>query len=276
MTGLWQQEFAGGIAGYSGGGSKISKCRYTGGTVLDTGSANEYPYAGGISGYNYSGAIIEECYSSGTVRAEGTFIPYSGGVAGYTSGSSATVKNSYSTMTVVAVSQGKIALAGGVTAATANTGKTSKCYALGTVSAIVNGQGNTGMGLGIAAAANAGGISGSVYFGEGSTVEYCAALNPSVSGTDSSSGAAFNVYRVAGEGSGGSNVWTNNIAWSGMTLKAGDADVSVNAGADTVDGADCAAKPEQTVYEGLGWDFNTVWKMGGEGYPVLLWQSAGT
>jgi hypothetical protein len=38
------------------------------------------------------------------------------------------------------------------------------------------------------------------------------------------------------------------------------------------DGADCAAQPAQSVYEGLGWDFATVWKMGSDGYPVLRWQ----
>jgi hypothetical protein len=274
MTGLWQQEFAGGIAGYSGGSATISKCRYTGGTVQSVGPANEYPYAGGISGYNYGGALIEECYSSGTVNSEGTLIPYAGGIAGYTSGNSATVKNSYSTMAVEAVSQGKIALAGSVTAATANTGKTAKCYATGAVRATVNGQGSTGSGVGIVVAANAGGIAGSIYYGASSTVEYCVALNQSITGADSSSGAVFKIYRIAGTGTGGTNIWTNNRAWSDMPLTAGGAaKTPSDSGLNGKDGADCDAKPAQSVYEGLGWDFGTVWTMDGStGYPVLRWQ----
>ncbi|MDR2136005.1 MAG: hypothetical protein LBO76_05250, partial [Treponema sp.] len=247
MIGLYQQEFAGGIAGYSGGKSKIFQCRYTGGTVQDIGPANEYPYAGGISGHNYGGAVIEECYSSGTIRAEG-LLPYAGGIAGYTSAQAAAIKNSYSSMTVLAVSRGRTALAGGITAATANTGKTSKCYATATVSVDVSGGGGAGEGLGVAAGANAGGISGSIYYGENSTVEYCVALNPSVTGSDSSGGADFNVYRLAGEGTGGTNVRTHNYAWSGMALKAGGNTVSPSdTGPNARDGADCVAKPAQSV-----------------------------
>jgi hypothetical protein len=42
--------------------------------------------------------------------------------------------------------------------------------------------------------------------------------------------------------------------------------------ANRVDGADCAEKPEQSFYQSLGWDFNSVWKMGDDGYPALRWQ----
>jgi hypothetical protein len=274
MTGLNQQEFAGGIAGYSGGSAKISQCHYTGGTVQDIGLANQYPYAGGISGYNYNGAIIEECFSSGTVRAEGALIPYAGGVAGYTSGNLATIKDSYSTMTAIAVSQGKITLVGGVVAATANTGKTLRCYATGSVSATVNGQGNTGMGVGIAVALNVGGISGSIYYGDSSNVENCVALNPSVTGTDSSSGAVFKVCRIAGDGTSGTIIRTNNHAYSGMTVTPGGGTYTPDKGTDKVDGADCGEKPGVEFYrDTLGWDFTTVWKMGADGYPILRWQN---
>jgi hypothetical protein len=43
-------------------------------------------------------------------------------------------------------------------------------------------------------------------------------------------------------------------------------------GAGTVEGAGCDAKPEQSVYVSLGWDFNNIWTMGNAGYPVLKWQ----
>jgi hypothetical protein len=44
-------------------------------------------------------------------------------------------------------------------------------------------------------------------------------------------------------------------------------------GAETEDGANCVEKPLQSVFEdGLGWDFDAVWKMGSDGYPVFMWE----
>jgi hypothetical protein len=42
--------------------------------------------------------------------------------------------------------------------------------------------------------------------------------------------------------------------------------------ADGLDGTVLAAFQTEEDYQALGWDFTTVWKMGGEGYPVLQWQ----
>ncbi|MDR2445482.1 MAG: hypothetical protein LBD44_06065, partial [Spirochaetaceae bacterium] len=39
-----------------------------------------------------------------------------------------------------------------------------------------------------------------------------------------------------------------------------------------MDGADCAAKPDEAAFTAMGWDFAGVWKMGGDGYPVLDWE----
>jgi hypothetical protein len=57
-----------------------------------------------------------------------------------------------------------------------------------------------------------------------------------------------------------------------MTITIGGTPYTPDPDADGFDGADCTAQPDQSVYTGLGWDFSTVWKMGGEGYPVLQWQ----
>jgi hypothetical protein len=43
-------------------------------------------------------------------------------------------------------------------------------------------------------------------------------------------------------------------------------------GANAKDGADAVAQPAQSVFTGMGWDFVTVWKMGGNGYPALKWE----
>jgi hypothetical protein len=194
-------------------------------------------------------------------------IPYAGGVAGYNS-DRAVIRNSYSTMNVSAVSQGKAALAGGVVGATANTAVMSKCYAAGTVRAEVRGTGAAGEGIGVPAAANAGGVSGSVYVGSTTTVEACAALGSLVEGADTASEAVFKVYRVAGKGTVG--ILTGNIAWSGMALTEDASPITASdTGGAGQDGADCGEKPAQSVFEGMGWDFAAVWKMDDGGYPVL-------
>jgi hypothetical protein len=278
---------AGGIAGYSGTGTAgegasgcvISRCSYTGGTVSAKG---RFPYAGGIAGYNYTGAKISECYASGNVTATGENLPYAGGIAGYNSGDAeggsivALIENSYAGVTVTAVSASPYALAGGITGANANNAVVSKCYALGDVTAQVTGGSGAGAGgsLGVPAAANAGGIAGAQYY-ESPVIEYCAALNASLAGEDSGTGAAWNIYRIAGSEEGGEAEhprWLNNAASEEMDISLGGSPRSAVAEADGKDGADCDAAPLQAFYQTtLGWDFTAVWKMG-NGYPALQWQ----
>jgi hypothetical protein len=270
--------YCGGVVGYAGSGSAgtgdagqsgaiVEKSRYTGGTVY---CKNAYPYAGGVIGYNYTGSTVRECYAEGTVTAEGTNLPYAGGVAGYIS-AMAKVENSYSRSAVNALSTSKQALAGGIAGAIAKPSLLSKCYAAGAVSARINGSSEAGMGgsLGVPAAANAGGISGSIYFAN-PKVEKSAALNSSVAGTDTGSGGTLRVYRIGGLSElEGSPVAENNIAWRAMPVTGG----AVNdKGPDGQDGEDCDAKPAQSAYAALGWDFAAVWKMGGDGYPQLKWE----
>jgi hypothetical protein len=287
--------YAGGIVGYSGtglvgtgaSGCLITKSRWTGGTVKAEGG---YPYAGGIVGYNYTGAVINESYSSGTVKAEGGNLPYSGGIAGYNSGyveNSAIVsviENCYSTATVSAESQSKSALAGGIAGANAKGALISKCYATGSVTSKVTGNSSAGNGgsLGPALAASGGGIAGAQYYAEKSIfpiIEKSAALNTTLTGADATSGAAWNIYRIAGAGDGEFNVgvWQNNIANSDMTFTLANSGTHTNdKGTNAKDGADVVAdadadanaKPAQDIYSGLGWDFTSVWKMAGD-YPTL-------
>jgi hypothetical protein len=276
--------YAGGIAGYSGtpglagdgeSGCVITGSRWTDGSVT---AVSGYPYAGGVVGYNYTGAKVERCWAAGTVKAVGAYLPYAGGVAGYnsrvgkTTGTRATVENCYSTAAVAAVSTSKSALAGGVAGANAAGALISKCYATGAVSITVAGSGtdNTGNSTGVMIAANAGGIAGAQYVadtGHNPTIAACAALSPHITGIDSAaSGAVWNIYRIAGAGTPGSDtgVFAGNIAYSGMVIPHHAGSVASNAAGR--DGADCAEKPVQSAY--AGWDFSAVWTMSG-GYPVL-------
>jgi hypothetical protein len=266
--------YCGGIIGYAGNGTAATG-NNTGGAVCAQNSytgplvycKTAYPYAGGVIGYNYTGSTVSESYAQGAVKAEGENLPYAGGVAGYVS-AGALVTNSYSTAGVEAASASKQALAGGVSGAAAKNGVVSKCYAAGDVTAVIDGGSSAGMGgsLGVPSAANAGGITGALYF-ESPRVEFCAALNASVTGKDTTTGGELKVYRVAGKTDGS---LADNAASPSMTLTGGNA---ADRGGEGQDGADIdAAKPVQAVFESMGWDFDTVWKIGAENRPVLRWE----
>ncbi|MDR2098174.1 MAG: hypothetical protein LBP37_06610, partial [Spirochaetaceae bacterium] len=193
--------YAGGIAGYSGtpgqagdgaSGCLIEKSGWNGSVTASGG----YPYAGGIVGYNYTGAEVRRCSAAGTVRAAGGNLPYAGGVAGYNAGYGgrpSLIENCYSTAAVTAESSSRVALAGGVAGANAAGALISKCYARGAVTARVagNGSSNPGGSIGPMIAASAGGIAGAQYVTRTNkpTIKACAALNASITGRDSASGA---------------------------------------------------------------------------------------
>ncbi|MDR1909681.1 MAG: hypothetical protein LBQ35_07190 [Spirochaetaceae bacterium] len=273
--------YAGGIAGDGGFGggvndNLITRSRWNGAVSASGG----YAYCGGIVGYNYSGAAVTLCSAAGTVSARGNNLPYAGGIAAYNSGGQfheapTYIEDCYSTADINAESDSQYALAGGIAGAnaTANT-RISRCYSTGAVSVKVAGDGGTETGgtLGVPAAANAGGIAGAQYVGA-PLIENCAALNTSLTGEDSASGAGWNIYRIAGAGDSGDGQRTNNVANAAMTIsQGGNPRAADDAEAGGKDGADCAARPDQAVYAALGWDFTAVWTMGGDGYPALKWE----
>jgi hypothetical protein len=269
--------YAGGIAGYQGlagssgdgfGGCVIERCSFAG-SVTTTGG---YPYAGGIVGYNYVGSQLRESYAvgpEGSVRAIGEVIPYAGGVSGYNS-RSALIENCYSDIGVSAEASSKQALAGGISGANAAGSAISKCYALGALAATVDGSGDddSGGSIGVPAAASAGGIAGAQYV-DAPSLKNCVALNRKIEGRGS--GAAYNVHRIAGPGTSGDLTWEANIAYVAEITKGGDP-ANPSSEPNGHDGRTCEAKPAQSSYEALGWDFASVWEMGDSGYPVLQWR----
>jgi hypothetical protein len=272
--------YAGGIAGDAGFGQGVSGSLITrsswNGAVSASGG---YPYCGGIAGYNYSGAAVTLCSASGTVRAAGNNLPYAGGIAGYNSGgqfqeAATRIEDCYSAAAVTAESNSKHALAGGIAGANANKGaRISRCYSAGAVSVTVAGDSpiSAGSSIGPPPAASAGGIAGAQYAGA-PVIEYCAALNASLTGVDSGSGAAWNIYRIAGAGASGSDTgqWLNNLANEGMDISLDNNGTRTpDEGLTGKDGENCAAIPDQSAYTALGWNFDSVWKMGSNGYPAL-------
>jgi hypothetical protein len=128
---------------------------------------------------------------------------------------------------------------------------------------------------GSASSEGAGGIAGYNQSALDDAVTAYVALNPSITT------AGFeHVHRVVGKKTGnqyvtGSGVQTNNLAWDGMVITAGGNTIAPNdVGTDGMDGQGTTQKPDQSLYESLGWNFNSVWKMGGNGYPDLRWQGA--
>jgi hypothetical protein len=137
---------------------------------------------------------------------------------------------------------------------------------------VINLNGTAGLEASMAGA-GAGGIAGynQTTLPEGLTG--CFALNPSITT------AGFErVHRVVGKDRGnefgvGIGVQTKNYAYSDMTVTiGGGSPYTAEPDPNGLDGANTAEKPVQTVYTLSGWDFNTVWTMGADGYPHLRWE----
>ena len=255
--GFWT--YAGGIAGLTVGGNvnnsaattRIVRCSVAG-TVTVQGTSSSYPYVGGIVGYNNFGALVSQSYSTAAVVGVNSN-DYTGGIAGYNAQSitpyTARIEDCWSGGTVTGSSN-----SGGIVGQNQQNAKVTRCYSIAAVSAT---GGATGVG-GIA------GLNGYFPFADGpfpndvgGNIAACAALNVSITA------GGGNTHRVIGDAQTNATM-SNNHARSGLT--------ATGTGAGTADGADCAEKPNQAFYTGLGWNFTSVWKMGADGYPQLKWQ----
>ncbi|MDR1933846.1 MAG: hypothetical protein LBQ57_13605 [Spirochaetales bacterium] len=248
----------GGLAGNTEGG--ILRC---GSTVNVTVTARAYGATiGGLVGTNWRGEIGES-FASGNVTTTGC--ERIGGLAG----DGRSIRDSYAAGNVIvsggnvgasSIRADRVAAGGLVGQVEPDEGMEvtiSKSYARGTISATADGEITRGQ---------IGGISGNIYFGyDDSSCEIsgCAALNGSIE--ERKNRLSSVVQRITNDYN-----WptlSNNIANRRMSGGTWSSDPN------GPDGDDCAAKPTQNVFtDTLGWDFSTIWKMGGDGYPVLQWQ----
>ena len=252
-TGDWT--FVGGIAATICGGNvnnmaattRIERCFATG-TVSNQGDLSGFPYIGGVVAYNYYGALVSQSYFDGEVIA-GKSGDYTGGIAGYNSQAlspnNSRIEDCWSSGTVSGVGN-----AGGIVGQNQVNTYVRRCYSTAEVSA------NGGIVGGIAGL-NASNMSDGA-------ITACVALNPSITIS-----TGRNIHRIVGNT--GSGNLSNNYAWLGMVVATGGAYTSA-IGDTFADGANCDEKPTQNFYEGLGWDFTTIWKMGADDYPKLRWQ----
>jgi hypothetical protein len=209
--------------------------------------------------------MVSRCYFTGTVNGINGY-DYTGGIAGYNSryqSHNSVIEDCWSSGTV----NGRIN-GGGIVGQNQMEAYLRRCYS----TAVITLSGKAGE-KGASSSEGAGGIAGYNQSRLDDAVTACVALNPSITT------AGFEgVHRVIGKKTGneyvaGSGVQTNNFAWEGMVITVGGNTVSPDdAGINGMDGQGTAQKPDRSVYEGLGWNFNSVWKMGGDGYPVLRWQ----
>jgi hypothetical protein len=287
VQGFWA--WTGGIAGCicgDGDGSfenttKIYRC-WASGDVTSVAKTGQWPYTGGITGYIYYGAMVAECYFTGNVEARvnsagGRINDYAGGIAGYLSKQpehEGIIRDCWSGGTV----KGYVNAGGIVGQQQVNT-YLWNCWSKAaiTVSASRDERGSSSQ----QGAGGIAGFNGSQETGgpkrSGKALSSCVALNPSISAPK----GFERIGRVIGENFQGVNelvgtgvisaAQENNHGWSGMSVTVSGA-APDSPYALRVDGADCPEKPAQAFYESLGWDFAGIWKMGGDGYPVLQWQ----
>jgi hypothetical protein len=282
-TGFWS--WTGGITGVvcgDGDGTfekttKVYRCRASG-NVTSRGGEKQWPYTGGITGYIYSGGMVAECSFTGTVTSEaktpGTDIyDYAGGISGYLSrvaNHNSVIRDCWSSGTVTGYVN-----AGGIVGQMQIETYLWNCYSTAAVAvtAAAGKRGSmSGDGAGGIAGLNSSGETGGSPKRPGKkALSSCVALNVSISSAGFEKlgrviGA--NSSNVIGEGEAGGQ-WQDLYAWRDMP-------VTVNGQPSTfdnrVDGADCVEKPAQSLYAGLGWDFDSVWKMDSDGYPRLIWE----
>ncbi|MCL2183736.1 MAG: hypothetical protein FWB85_09740 [Chitinispirillia bacterium] len=197
-------DYVGGLAGGNHGG-RIATC-------YSAAKAGGDQYVGGLAGYN-NGMVIDS-YSTGAVRGTTDV----GGVVGVVYGDDVTagVANCYSTGAV----SGRGGRVGGVAGRVRNASVNS-CYSISAVS----GREGTG------------GIAGSTV--TGGKVTNCAALNPSVTGVNTSTGRV--VGYIQGTYSGYEDELSKNLAFAGMKNRDGKADKWTVKGEDAGDGADISS-----------------------------------
>lgn len=209
--------------------------------------------------------IIENCYTTGKIISTGTGSVRIGGITGYMGGEYGanlpTVKNCYSTATVKGASTTVASIVG--CGYTGKKGLIENCYSAGTIT-------------------NVGGYIGGMigYQKTGyTTIQGCVSRNDSIICT----AATENILTRRIGGSMGASTITNNLA-SATTIVQTSAiptylasfyeDAIVSNGYDGVTTAESLLN-QQSTYENIGWDFNSIWSPTFHNvYPMLQWLAA--
>ena len=242
------------------------------------GYTGNWPYCGGIAGYIYQGGMVAECYFTGTVQSRAqnpgdTVYDYTGGIAGYISrnpGHTSVIRDCWSSGTVNGYVNG-----GGIVGQMQFYTYLWNCYSRAeiNVTSPAGAAGNMSQqGVGGITGFNGSGETGGIKRPGKKAISSCVALNPSITAPS----GFGRLGRVIGDNATGvlentavGGQYQDVYGWSDMPVLV---DGAPSAYENRVDGTDCAAQPNQAFYEGIGWDFAQIWKMGAGGYPRLQWE----
>jgi hypothetical protein len=232
--------YIGGFAGAENGTDFFNCSTNVQVTISDSRTGNGALNVGGFLGRMFFGSTLSTCYAQGNVTVNGSGssgLLKVGGLTGYSAGNNnnlSTISKCYASgdLTVNSAGISDDVEAGGLTS-NAEYLTINDCYALGNVTLNRTSGGNiTTRAGGLVGSLSANGIvknsfasgevdatqnTGSIYAGGlvgkflSGSISYCAALNTSVSASAPNTDAG----RVTGDGSGG---WSNNYAYSGMTV----------------------------------------------------------
>ena len=243
ITSTGSNSYIGGLAG-RGAPVMISRCKADNNiTVSGTGSKTG-GLVGTTSGGTTKSSTISESYSTGTIKVTGSD-SWTGGIAGNIS--KCQLSDSYSTVTISGTQY-----TAGLVGKASGASEINRCYATGTITGVYYGAGIVG------------------YLNDtGTKTSNCVALNKILSFTDMSSwaGRVMGGYDDAAGDPDGSNLALANMQVSLNNLPVTKYDDLVEGIAKSE-----AELKQQATYAAMNWDFNNVWTMPAEGYPVLQWQ----
>jgi hypothetical protein len=251
---------------------------------------------GGVAGHIDDGGEVRESFAQGTVRAAtqvngGTEIHHTGGIVGRSIIGNANIKRTtvencffYGNIEVGSSNNDKRVggILGGqeVSASARNSTNTVQyCYSRGTIEAPVKSSAATP----VRAHVGLGGIVGHQYSGYDNNnktiLQNCVALVTSITNTAAGGNPIGKVYGEV-ESPSDRHSFTSNYSRSPMTGVPsfyGDLGTDyTDTGKGSKNGEGISSWPQSffitaTNWTGSAWDFDTVWKMDDDGYPVLRW-----
>ncbi|WP_448861940.1 carboxypeptidase regulatory-like domain-containing protein [Clostridium sp.] len=243
--------------------------------VIENTSTSSDCEAGILMGYAGDSITVENCYVSGEIVGKNT-VRYAGGLIGdvHSSGN-VSIRSCYANPQIIGITSN--GFAGGLVGWTGGTTTIENSYA------VVDMDVDRGYDIGGLVGCGSDSkvtISHSYAAGEALTKNSTGAAVAGISnnGSISSCVSIFPEMRSLNRIGGTSGKYTNNYGFAGTVARKSDGTILTPAadaiGAGKPYGADASAAEleSKTFYEGLGWDFGSVWTMGtsnGYAFPVL-------
>lgn len=243
--------------------------------VIENTSTSSDCEAGILMGYAGDSITVENCYVSGEIVGKNT-VRYAGGLIGdvHNSGN-VSIRSCYANPQIIGLTSN--GFAGGLVGWTGGTTTIENSYAV--VDMDVDGGYDIGGLVGCGSDSKVT-ISHSYAAGEALTKNPTGAAVAGISnnGSISSCVSIFPEMRSLNRIGGKTGTYQGNYGFAGTVARKPDGTILTPAadaiGADKPYGADASAAQleSKTFYEGLGWDFGSVWTMGtsnGYAFPVL-------